>query len=517
MSKSGRKVDKQMQWWNKLTTQQKRVLGVLYQSWNVGKIYLYPLLCIPQVQEFHTCTKLMRGLFGGNRSSKSTTGAADFVMFAMQLDFYRHKDSFPQPPFLMWIVTEDFATARDVALKKILFWLPPDWIKRLTWGHTVHEIELVNGVVMQFRSWSQGYERQKGREVAYIWFDEEPYDENVFREVEFRTIGSNWMPGEITITCTPDKGYTYVIDRVYNNDKNDPEVAKFTLSGYDNPYINRRAVARMHEFALAGDNAEIEMRIYGRPAIRTGAVYPQWNPTLFHEKDNKTGCLVQPFQPKSWWDFGISIDPGADCFAACWFFVDENRDVYLYKAIEWRDTPFSIIAKEILNESEGINFRWAVIDGAEKAAMQELANWGINCVSHRAFLGNLEEGDAKGGKRAGIERVKYYLTGAIGPRLWVFNVGCEPAIKQMDQYVNDAKGEPRKDSDHFPDAIRYFLGTFPPSAKLPTAVDFNDVSAAELRLMGDIEDDDIDNSFAALSDYTDIFGNKMSEKYTGPF
>ena len=75
-------------------------------------------------------------------------------------------------------------------------------------------------------------------------------------------------------------------------------------------------------------------------------------------------------------------------------------------------------------------------------------------------------------------------------------------IRQMSRYIRDKNGEPKKENDHFPDTIRYFLSTFPPPAKPPLEIDHNSLEEIEKRLLGSIEDEDeeldLDQDYAAL-------------------
>ncbi|MDE5897273.1 MAG: hypothetical protein K2H43_05640, partial [Clostridia bacterium] len=73
---------------------------------------------------FHKCKKRNRWVFGGNRSGKTECGAAEAVWIARGSHPYRknRKDVFG------WVVSLTAQVQRDVAQKKILHYLRPDWI-----------------------------------------------------------------------------------------------------------------------------------------------------------------------------------------------------------------------------------------------------------------------------------------------------------------------------------------------------------------------------------------------------
>ena len=196
-------------------------------------------------------------------------------------------------------MTEDFKTAWDVQLQALLFWLPPSFVTpledHLRWSGSTHELVLHRpdgDVIIQFRSWSQGFKRQRGRYVSLIWFDEEPEDEDVFREMEFRTLGPG--VGSTIVSCTPQSGtMSYLYDRFIENKRGDDEVAYWMLNSYQNFYLDLEALHRLDIMSIGEDEAERDMRIKGLFAIRTGKVYKGFSDTYYDEEHNKAGCLYR--------------------------------------------------------------------------------------------------------------------------------------------------------------------------------------------------------------------------------
>ena len=98
--------------------QKKRAEQDKLALYNTGdKIHLKQLA-------FHRCEKRNRWVFGGNRSGKSECGAAECVDFARGVHPYRKN----RADTIGWVVSLSAQVQRDVAQKKILWYLRRDWI-----------------------------------------------------------------------------------------------------------------------------------------------------------------------------------------------------------------------------------------------------------------------------------------------------------------------------------------------------------------------------------------------------
>ena len=74
---------------------------------------------------FHKCSKRNRWVFGGNRSGKTECGAAEAVWLARGTHPFRLN----KPNVEGWVVSISRDVQRDVAQRKILQYLNPDWIE----------------------------------------------------------------------------------------------------------------------------------------------------------------------------------------------------------------------------------------------------------------------------------------------------------------------------------------------------------------------------------------------------
>lgn len=169
---------------------------------------------------FHKCRKRNRWVFGGNRSGKTECGAAEAVWMARGNHPYRknRKDVFG------WVVSPTMQVQRDVAQKKILHYLRPDWVADVVMvsgrkdnpaAGIVDQIVVRNVFggtsVIGFKSCDQGRERFQGSSLDFVWFDEEP-PRDIYEECRMRVLDRE---GDIFGTMTPLKGLTFVYEEIY--------------------------------------------------------------------------------------------------------------------------------------------------------------------------------------------------------------------------------------------------------------------------------------------------------------
>ena len=129
---------------------------------------------------FHKCKKRNRWVFGGNRSGKTECGAVECVYMARGVHPYRKN----RREVFGWVVSLTQRVQRDVAQKKILHYLAPEWIddivmlsgKKGSDAGIVDQIRVKNvfgGIsVIGFKSCDQGREKFQGASLDFVWFDE---------------------------------------------------------------------------------------------------------------------------------------------------------------------------------------------------------------------------------------------------------------------------------------------------------------------------------------------------------
>lgn len=179
--------------------------------------------------EFHKCKKKNRWVFGGNRSGKTECGAVEAIYMARGIHPYRKN----KPDVFGWVVSLSTQVQRDVAQKKILKYLNPDWIEKVIM-HEGRKDSPENGVIDQliiknvfgglstigFKSCDQGREKFQGSSLDFVWFDEEP-PKDIYDECKMRVLDKC---GDIFGTMTPLKGLTFVYEEIFLNKFNSKEV-----------------------------------------------------------------------------------------------------------------------------------------------------------------------------------------------------------------------------------------------------------------------------------------------------
>lgn len=240
---------------------------------------------------FHKCRKRNRWVFGGNRSGKTECGAVEAIYLARGVHPYRKN----KPDVFGWVVSLTAQVQRDVAQKKILRYLRPDWIADIVMSSgrkdspetgVIDQIIVKNVFggtsVIGFKSCDQGRERFQGSSLDFVWFDEEP-PKDIYEECLMRVFDRQ---GDIFGTMTPLKGLTFVYEEIYLNRRRNPEVWYEFMEWSDNPYLSKKEI-RLLESTL--DEQTASSRRYGRFCTREGLVYPE-----FEESVHVIAPLLEP-------------------------------------------------------------------------------------------------------------------------------------------------------------------------------------------------------------------------------
>ncbi len=404
---------------------------------------------------FHKCKKRNRWVFGGNRSGKTECGAAEAVWLARGNHPYRKnkKDVFG------WVVSLTAQVQRDVAQRKILSYLRPDWIEDIvmTSGRkdspasgVIDQIFIKNvfgGIsVIGFKSCDQGRERFQGSSLDFVWFDEEPPQE-IYEECRMRVADRE---GDIFGTMTPLKGLTFLYEEIYLNPKNNPEVWYEFMEWADNPFLSKKEIALLE---TTMDETTLQSRRYGKFCTREGLVYPEFDESVH---------VIEPFSvPKEWQDT-VSIDPGLkNPLSAHWYAVDFDGNVYVvaehYAAgmdVDEHARALFAISEKIGWKRDGKGRLSALIDPA--AGQRTLAS--AKSVSELFYeRGILVDPRVEKDVFSGIARVKSYLKRGNGmPDLYIFS-SCPHMIREFKGYFWGAEESPVKRDDHAMDELRYYL------------------------------------------------------------
>ena len=409
--------------------------------------------------DFHKCEKRNRWVFGGNRSGKTECGAVEVVYLARGIHPYKKNKSNVEG----WVVSLSSQVGRDVAQKKILSYLNPDWIEDVVMqsgkkdfpeSGVIDYIKIKNvfGNISKigFKSCDQGREKFQGTSLDFVWFDEEP-PRDIYLECKMRVLDKQ---GEIFGTMTPLKGLSWVYDEIYLNCHNDTEVWFTQMQWEDNPFLSKKEI-ELFQNSLSEE--ELDSRKYGRFVGVEGLVYKE-----FDENVN----VIEPFNvPGEWYD-KISIDPGLNNpLSAHWYAVDFDGNVYVIaehfdkgKDIDYHAKKIKEVCERLYWPKDFNGGYAALIDSASnqrtlasvKSVAELFYDRGINVntnVNKDVF--------------SGIARVKSYLKDANGvSKLFIFK-NCVNMIREIKSYFWGDGDRPIKRDDHCMDELRYYIMSKP--------------------------------------------------------
>ena len=412
---------------------------------------------------FHKCLKRNRWVFGGNRSGKTQCGAVEAIWLARGNHPYRKNRKNCEG----WVVSLSQQVQRDVAQDKILYYLNPDWIfdivmlsgRKDSPKSGVIDYILVKNVFggiskIGFKTCDQGREKFQGTSLDWVWFDEEP-PLDIYLECRMRVLDK---VGDIFGTMTPLKGLTWVYDKIYLNDGNDPEIWCEEMEWADNPYLDKAEIDSLSS-VLSAD--ELESRRYGKFCAKGGLVYSEFDVSTH---------IIEPFcVPREWFD-KISIDPGLHNPLSChWYAVDYDGNVYVidehYEAGQTLEYHTNKIKEKCRNLGWPTNFNGrydALIDSA--ANQKTLAS---NKSVSELFVENGINVNTNVNKDllSGISRVKSYLKNSKNEvKLYIFS-NCVNMIREIKGYFWGNGDLPVKRDDHAMDELRYYIMSRPESAE----------------------------------------------------
>lgn len=434
---------------------------------------------------FHQSKARIRGLLGGNRTGKTVAGAAEAVMMATGT-INRFKDIKVPIPNRGWVVSLSNEVQRDVAQREVLKWLPKNMIAHVSIRRgskdnldeaIIDTIKLTNGSTIQFKSCEQGVGMFQGTSRHWIWMDEEP-PEDIWAECQMRVMDTK---GYMWLTMTPLLGLSWVYNRIYLNELDDPEVECFSMQWSDNPHLSPEVIKHL-ESTMSDE--EREARQYGRFVALSGLIYKEFREDVH---------VIDPFDvPKSWYD-KLSIDPGYINATSCHFYAcDPEGNIYVIaehyetnQNVEYHCKKIKEIAKKLDWPMTKTGKLRAIMDSAanqrtiaaEKSATELFMQFGIRgeFVDKSVYTG--------------IQRVKIFLTPREDknkqvdkdgnlvwpngkPRLFIFRT-CPHMIREMKNYrwAENKNGEndketPKKYNDHSMDDLRYYVMSRPDPALL---------------------------------------------------
>jgi len=357
-----------------------------------------------------------------------------------------------------WSLCPSYDLQKAGTQEKILDYLKPEQIKRKAYavGTALKEIELINGTLIEFKTYEQGREKLQSAKLITAWFDEEPSEE-IYKEVYTRTVD---MRGQIILTFTPLKGFTWSYEQIFASKSK--SVGAYQWGMADNPFIPMDEI-EMLRTRLSPKQAK--MRLYGEYQGSDSQIYFNF----YRDKHVKPNL------------------------------IDQSLPVYI--SVDWgiRVTSIAFIQKKTITKGSKISKEYALVGGIELEGagygivMTTIFGW---CNKNQLWAADYFCDPAGRGRsqanKAGVSLLKKIETGYGIKFKYIKKVGVEESIeivhalmmnesgdirfyvqegivlnekdtipcspeKRIENYTRDDNNEPIKDevNDHFNDALRY--------------------------------------------------------------
>lgn len=229
-----------------------------------------------------------------------------------------------------WIPKECFGTHgyRQCGITNVLDYIKVQHVSG-GWSH------------ISLKSYQQGWEAFKGREVDLLWLDEEPDDFRVFTECQTRVMT---RMGLLLFTNTPLKGMSQIVAHFLEGGKG---ITYIPATWDDAPHLSAE---QKTEYRERYPVHERDARTKGIPMMGTGLVYNVPDEMI----------LIDPFPlPKHYRricavDFGID-HPGA----AAWIAYNADQDItYLYDCYKQSGETPAYHAQAIIARGPWIPVAW---------------------------------------------------------------------------------------------------------------------------------------------------------------
>lgn len=424
---------------------------------------------------FHTSTKKIRFLCGGNQSGKTEAGVWEDVAHATgdYPDWYPAENRFRMANKGRVIVT-DFGAGAGVFEEKLMHWLPKDKIVDIqrTVKGSIQKIMIrhkTGGVsqieVMTHEQADNAFESWTGH---WAHFDEPPPREKF---VATRR-GLIAYHGRLWLTLTPISE-PWLYDEFIANDL--PDVFFIVVDMRDNPHLSEAEVTSFEE-GLTED--EKEARMHGRFKHLAGLVYKEFDPTVH---------IIPKARVKmnaSWPTYFVTDPHDQKPHFGIWAKVDPFGTVYVTDEIKFKGT-FKQYAHEVLmremmsRELYGESMNVVRILDPNKGNTPSAVN-GLTLVNEFANHGlyftadvndNIMTGHLAVSSRLGYN-LKLPLSSTNHPKLYFVREATSECVRYIQRYTwsehkgasKDEKGKKEKPMEKFkdfPDCVRYLIMSNP--------------------------------------------------------
>lgn len=278
---------------------------------------------------FHLAKQRTRMVLGGNRSGKTTSGAADDLIQALPPELVpAHLQGFKKfgfdTPFFCRVITPDLSDTLDVVLDKYKEMCPPAALRGGGWDKAYDKVKrnlhFARGDRINFMSTEQDPNKFGGRALHRIHWDEEPAGPNswrIYRESRQRLIDYG---GDMVFSMTPLLETEWVEQTIWEKRLADPDkVFGVQISMRDNPHLSETEIEEALEDLTAEERRAVE---HGEFVAFAGKFFDE-----FTDQDH-----VRPRPDRDavrQWDVVVGIDPG-DHTGIVWVGFDADLRAFAF-------------------------------------------------------------------------------------------------------------------------------------------------------------------------------------------
>jgi phage terminase large subunit-like protein len=283
-----------------------------------------------------------------------------------------------------------------------------------------------------------------------IALDEDPGNAGIYSECLMRLMSSgDEKPGLLCCTFTPLKGLSEVV-LAFMPEGLFPENGvvgqyKFALqkSWDEAPHLSQQEKTEMLE---SMSPHEIEARVYGRPLLGAGAVFPY----------SESSITVEPFKIPDHWPRVYGLDPGWNKTAVVWIAQDpQTQVVYAYSEHLMGREPVAAHASAIKmrdNDSRKRNEPYWMYGIIDNHAGRQIGDGKLIAEMYE------EEGLTLFSSKDAIEAGILRLNTMFGSGMLKIMTNCRNLLGNIRIYSRDEDGKisrKSQENDHTIDAFRY--------------------------------------------------------------
>lgn len=413
------------------------------------------------------CDSEVRGVSGGNRSSKTNVGTIGGIIRStgeLPDSLKEHEGRFEhiirraKNTFIYGRVTGvDNKQLHRVILPEWEKYIPRKYLKGGTWeGSYSREFDILTlyrekkkCATVEFLTNAQEVKSAQGGNLHWANFDEEP-ERAKYKETLMRFGTSDRL--DIEIDWTPTEGLTWATDLfhsdVFEEEEDTKDKTLFKLTSVTNPYVNTETLIKiMDAFAKVSSYEEMKMRLLGEAISLTGLIYSG----IF----NRSVHVIEPFPITKEHLVLRGLDPHTAKSTYCVeVAVDRMLNEYAC-GLYCRQADTEVIKQDLADRAieRGYRLGWTQIDRSSDSDMKVFgrneSGYFRNIFKELTMGKNYIPAAAKSDKytgsiHAGVDEIKKLLR-ADPPRFYIFNTPeMQPLIKafqtlEREAYANEDK------------------------------------------------------------------------------